>query len=171
MIDNSVDTLAVSIDKKKQAVTTQSQELEALEARLRQTEELLKEKASKSPPQRNGSGRNSPRRRTPLPANFGTPLNDGNERGPASPTSPLARFVPSGPSTTPGDSGEPGPLSGGDAQSDNVPSPVKQDGGDFVIVDRAGDDGKLDGAQEYSRKESHGLPQARNRPPPPPSGH
>ncbi|KAI9777092.1 MAG: hypothetical protein M1839_009048 [Geoglossum umbratile] len=161
MIDNSVDTLAVSIDKKKQAVSSQSQELEALEARLRQTEELLKEKAasSKSPP-RNGSGHNSPRRRAPLPANFGIPPNESDERDAASPTSPLARFAPAG------------PLSGG-GRSDAIapPSGAQQDGSDFVMVDRTEDGREVNQTQDHQRNGNDELSRSRNRPPPSLSKH
>ncbi|KAI9770722.1 MAG: hypothetical protein M1840_002972 [Geoglossum simile] len=167
MIDSSVDTLAVSVDKKKQAVSSQSQELEALEARLRHTEELLKEKAasSKSPLQ-NGSGRSSPRRRTPLPTSFGIPLNKGDEKDTVSPNSPLARFASSGPLSS--DCDAPRPLPKSDARSDTLPSPMKthQDGGDFVMVDRTEDSEKID-----REKNGNELPQPRSRLLPPLSKH
>ncbi|KAL8736402.1 MAG: hypothetical protein Q9166_000194 [cf. Caloplaca sp. 2 TL-2023] len=43
-MDTNLDGLVQSVEQKKQAVSSQSQELEALEARLRETEEKLKEK-------------------------------------------------------------------------------------------------------------------------------
>jgi hypothetical protein len=161
---------SLTSQSRKQAVSTQSQELEALEARLRQTEELLKQKASKSPPQENGGGCNSPRRRAPLPANFGTARNEGDS---ASPTSPPARPAPSGSPTAPSDSDDPRTLSKSDAQLEDMTSPMKerQDGGDFVIVDRAEGDEKLNGDQVYQKNGSDGLPHPRNRPPTPPSEH
>lgn len=45
---------------RKQAVTTQTQELEALEARLREAEDRLKKASSNSPPQRKDGQRRSP---------------------------------------------------------------------------------------------------------------
>ncbi|KAA6415038.1 MAG: hypothetical protein FRX48_01789 [Lasallia pustulata] len=47
MIDSNLAGLAQSVEQKKQAVSSQSQELEALEARIRETEERLKQKQSK----------------------------------------------------------------------------------------------------------------------------
>jgi hypothetical protein len=144
---------------RKQAVSSQSQELEALEARLRHTEELLKEKAASSKnPLQNGSGRSSPRRRTPLPTGFGAPLNKGDEKDTVSPNSPLARFAPSGPLSGGSDAPRPSPKS--DAQPDTIPSPTKaqQDGGDFVMVDRTEDE------NIGSEKDGNGLSQPRGRP-------
>jgi hypothetical protein len=45
---------------RKQAVTTQTQELEALELRLREAEDRLKQASSNSPPRRKDSQRRSP---------------------------------------------------------------------------------------------------------------
>jgi hypothetical protein len=45
---------------RKQAVSTQTQELEALEARLREAEDRLKQASSNSPPRRKNSERRSP---------------------------------------------------------------------------------------------------------------
>jgi hypothetical protein len=45
---------------RKQAVTTQTQELEALEARLRAAEDRLKQAGGSSPPRRKDSQRRSP---------------------------------------------------------------------------------------------------------------
>jgi hypothetical protein len=50
---------------RKQAVTTQTQELEALEARLRAAEDRLKQAKSNSPPRRK-----DPQRRSPLEGTF-----------------------------------------------------------------------------------------------------
>lgn len=66
---------------RKQAVSTQTSELEALEARLKATEERLK-KAGVSPPGKSSTGRSSPRLRVPL---SGDTFKDGEQ-----PTSPLA---------------------------------------------------------------------------------
>ncbi|MCJ1372864.1 hypothetical protein MMC20_004090 [Loxospora ochrophaea] len=92
-MDNSLDGLVESVEQKKKAVTSQSQELEALEARLRETEERLKLKQSRSssPAPRN-SGYNSPLRQPP----FGRVINGKeNDRLPAAVTSPLATQPPS----------------------------------------------------------------------------
>jgi hypothetical protein len=45
---------------RKQAVTTQTQELEAIERRLREAEDRLKQAATNSPPRRKDSQRRSP---------------------------------------------------------------------------------------------------------------
>lgn len=66
---------------RKQAVSTQTSELEALEARLKATEERLK-KAAASPPGKSSTGRSSPRSRAPL---SGETFQEGEQ-----PTSPLA---------------------------------------------------------------------------------
>ncbi|KAF2470679.1 uncharacterized protein BDR25DRAFT_225239 [Lindgomyces ingoldianus] len=60
-IDSSIDVLDKTVHQKKQAVTSRAQELEALEARLRETEERLKQ-ARSSPPSytRKDSERQSP---------------------------------------------------------------------------------------------------------------
>lgn len=46
--------------RRKQAVTSQTQELEALEARLREAEDRLKQASANSPPQRKDGQRRSP---------------------------------------------------------------------------------------------------------------
>ncbi|KAF2115617.1 hypothetical protein BDV96DRAFT_612320 [Lophiotrema nucula] len=58
-IDGDLDTLDKTVHQKKQAVTTHTQELEALERRLRETEERLN-KAKTSPSNRKDSQRRSP---------------------------------------------------------------------------------------------------------------
>ncbi|KAF1962793.1 hypothetical protein CC80DRAFT_97700 [Byssothecium circinans] len=65
-LDGAPDLLDLdkNVHQKKQAVTTHSQELEALEAKLRETEERLKQ-AKTSPPRRKDS-----QRRTPVQAAF-----------------------------------------------------------------------------------------------------
>lgn len=47
--DSSLDGLVQSVQLKKEAVNSQTQELQALEARLRETEERLKERQSRDP--------------------------------------------------------------------------------------------------------------------------
>lgn len=63
-LDGGIDTLDKTVHQKKQIVSSHSQELEALEARLRETEERLK-LAKSSPPRRKDS-----QRRTPVQASF-----------------------------------------------------------------------------------------------------
>lgn len=62
---------------RKQAVSSQSQELEALEARLRETEERLKQKQTKISSYPDVGGRqSSPHRRQPVGTAFGTHEDD-----------------------------------------------------------------------------------------------
>lgn len=63
---------------RKQAVNSQSQELQALEARLRETEERLIEQQSRtsSPAGRGANGTSSPHRRQPLSRAFSGQEND-----------------------------------------------------------------------------------------------
>ncbi|KZM19201.1 uncharacterized protein EKO05_0006413 [Ascochyta rabiei] len=49
-LDSSLDTLDKTVHDKKQAVSTQAQELEALHKRLREAEERLNKAAATSPP-------------------------------------------------------------------------------------------------------------------------
>ncbi|KAF2708477.1 hypothetical protein K504DRAFT_308103 [Pleomassaria siparia CBS 279.74] len=58
-LDGGLDLLDKNVHQKKQAVTTHTQELEALEARLRATEERLKQ-AKSSPPSHKDSQHRSP---------------------------------------------------------------------------------------------------------------
>jgi len=64
-IENSVADLDEQVDKRKQIITTQTTELEALEARIREMEQLLKTQAPQ--PSRRPSG--SPRAQRPPVAN------------------------------------------------------------------------------------------------------
>ncbi len=80
------------MDRKK-AVSSQSQELEALEARLRETEERLKQTRSRnSSPSSPGNGRNTAHRRPPVGRAFS---GQGGEVEQAVATSPLATQPPS----------------------------------------------------------------------------
>jgi uncharacterized coiled-coil protein SlyX len=49
-LDDDLDTLDKTVNEKKQAVSTQTQELEALQARLREAEERLNQARTSSPP-------------------------------------------------------------------------------------------------------------------------
>lgn len=62
-IDGGLDLLDKNVHQKKQAVTDHTQQLEALEARLKETEERLKE-VQTSPPRRKDSQRRTPRQDT-----------------------------------------------------------------------------------------------------------
>jgi hypothetical protein len=68
---------------RKRVVSTQTSELEALEARIKATEERLKAKQAGISLSRTPSGRSSPQQRTPLGDTFGSPP-------PHHPISPLA---------------------------------------------------------------------------------
>lgn len=59
-LDGDIDTLDKNVHQKKQAVNTQTQELEALEAKLREAEDRLNQAKSNSPPRRKDSQRRSP---------------------------------------------------------------------------------------------------------------
>ncbi|KAL5384329.1 hypothetical protein DPSP01_005476 [Paraphaeosphaeria sporulosa] len=63
-LDGGIDLLDKTVHQKKQAVSTHTQELEALEAKLRETEERLNQ-ARNSPPRRKDS-----QRRTPVEGTF-----------------------------------------------------------------------------------------------------
>ncbi|KAJ4355919.1 uncharacterized protein N0V89_003944 [Didymosphaeria variabile] len=58
-LDGGIDLLDKNVHQKKQAVTTHAQELEALEAKLRETEARLNQ-ARNSPPRRKDSQRRTP---------------------------------------------------------------------------------------------------------------
>jgi uncharacterized coiled-coil protein SlyX len=82
-IDNCVADLDAVVSEKKKVVSNQTSELEALEARLRATEERLKKASGGSPPPK-PSGRSSPHPRTPLADTFAASPTKA-----ATPTSPL----------------------------------------------------------------------------------
>lgn len=84
-LDGDLDTLDKTVHQKKQAVSTQTQELEALEARLRAAEERLSQATGNSPPRRKDS-----QRRTPIQGVF----SDQDKAGLQNPSSPLAQNNP-----------------------------------------------------------------------------
>ncbi|RFU23546.1 hypothetical protein B7463_g12792, partial [Scytalidium lignicola] len=86
-IDNSIADLDAAVFEKKKAVSTQTSELEALEARLRETEERLKAKqAAATDPARRHSGMGSPRTRAALGDAFNKRQDgEGDNRQPTSP--------------------------------------------------------------------------------------
>ncbi|KAF2190596.1 hypothetical protein K469DRAFT_721501 [Zopfia rhizophila CBS 207.26] len=63
-LDGGLDKLDKNVHQKKQAVSSHTQELEALEARLRETEERLKQAKSSPPAARKNSQRRTPIRGT-----------------------------------------------------------------------------------------------------------
>jgi len=79
-LDGDLDTLDKTVHQKKQAVTTQTQELQALEARLRAAEERLQQAKGTSPLRRKDS-----QRRTPVEAVFPDKLTAGNPAPAADP--------------------------------------------------------------------------------------
>ena len=81
-------------EPRKQAVSSQNAELEALEAKLRETEERLKEQRSRtsSPAGRAAGLAHSPHRRQPLGNTFHGQENDRLQQGVG--TSPLASQLP-----------------------------------------------------------------------------
>ncbi|KAL5119017.1 hypothetical protein ACEQ8H_003146 [Pleosporales sp. CAS-2024a] len=66
-LDGDLDTLDKTVHEKKQAVSTQTQELEALELRLREAEERLKQAKASSPPRRKDSQRAQDKARMDAP--------------------------------------------------------------------------------------------------------
>lgn len=112
-MDSNLEDLAQSVEQKygmlaaaldpiltrsrKQAVTSQSQELETLEAKLKDTEERLRQRQS-LPASKAVDGSNASHRRTPLGDTFSDQKND---RSKASASSPLATQPPNPSSISP----------------------------------------------------------------------
>lgn len=91
-MDSNLDGLVQSVQLKKEAVDSQTQELQALEARLRDTEDRLKERQSRDPSLAGrNNGTNSINRRQPLNNTFSGQENDRLE---SSTTSPQATQAP-----------------------------------------------------------------------------
>lgn len=59
-IDGGLDEVHATVHEKKQAVTSHTQQLEEIEARLRETEERLRQAKSSPPPARKDSQRRAP---------------------------------------------------------------------------------------------------------------
>ncbi|RQM04963.1 hypothetical protein DH86_00003702, partial [Scytalidium sp. 3C] len=127
-IDNSIADLDAAVFEKKRAVSSQTSELEALEARLRETEERLKAKqAVASDPTRRHSGMGSPRTRQALGDTFNRRQDGEGEN--RSPSSPLAAThentkTPSRPPTGGAMPPTPGASEDYDRPAGNPPSPV-----------------------------------------------
>lgn len=176
MIDSSLDGLSQSVEQKcariptledhldlqslqrkpcmtdcvhrKKAVSSQSQELEALEARLRETEERLRQKQSRtSSPSSLNSGRNTPHRRQAIGRAFSE---QRSEKEQAIATSPLATQPVASQSRPPT----------GKAPSYSVPpmpgampqTPGETGTSDYVMVDE-------DGAQQRGKTSVNGFNQ------------
>ncbi|KAI9760754.1 MAG: hypothetical protein M4579_001492 [Chaenotheca gracillima] len=77
-IEGDLGGLSETVEQKKQAVTTQSQELQALEERLRKTEEALKLKQQAT--QQHNPSRNNSNRRAPLEGAFDPPPDQTRQR-------------------------------------------------------------------------------------------
>ncbi|MCJ1368222.1 hypothetical protein MMC16_007363 [Acarospora aff. strigata] len=146
MIDNSLDGLKQSVEKKwafinilpqiaklrKKAVSSQSQELEALEARLRETEERLKQRRSRtSSPSSSNNARNTSHRRPGIGRAFG---GRGSETEPASVTSPLAGHPPISQSPPSTDLSSPHPVLPMPGAMPQTPGETGS--GDYVMVNR-----------------------------------
>ncbi|CAF9935781.1 MAG: hypothetical protein ALECFALPRED_006550 [Alectoria fallacina] len=92
-MDRNLDGLVQSVQLKKEAVNSQTQELQALEARLRDTEQRLREQQSRDPsPAGKNDGTNSSDRRQPLGNTFSGQENNG--RPESSTTGPRATQAP-----------------------------------------------------------------------------
>ncbi|KAI9847381.1 MAG: hypothetical protein M1837_002569 [Sclerophora amabilis] len=76
-IESDLGNLSQTVEQKKKEVTSQSQELEAIEARLRKTEEELRRKQSAT--NRATSSRTNSDRRVPLNAAFDPPPEDNTQ--------------------------------------------------------------------------------------------
>ncbi|KAK2752163.1 hypothetical protein FQN55_008053 [Onygenales sp. PD_40] len=100
MLDSEVDHLTTSVHYKKQLVTIQNRELEALEARIREAENRLKQSESRSAsPEDNSNGRDSPQRRQATSGAFSSG-EDANKSDGGSPlSSPTSERHRSGGST------------------------------------------------------------------------
>ncbi|RMZ74291.1 alpha beta hydrolase fold-3 [Pyrenophora seminiperda CCB06] len=109
-LDKGLEILDKTVLEKKHAVSTQTRELEALEARLRAAEERLNQAKSNSPPSRKDS-----QRRTPVEASFSDQDKARLEEG----SSPLAQKSTNMPGALP-----------------ETPTPSSTTSTDYVLVER-----------------------------------
>lgn len=149
-------------------MSSQSQELEALEARLRETEERLKQRQSRaSSPAAAGSGRKSTHRRPGIGRTFG---GEGSEQEQAPATSPLAAqplSSQSRPSTGKAPSYTVPPMPGAMPET---PGDIGKS--DYGMVDRGGGTQQYEGFNPNGFDQGHQgdfAPQPTRRPPPKPS--
>ena len=119
---------------RKKAISSQSAELQALEVRLRETEERLKERQSKSSsPALGGSAYSSPHRRPPIGRTFSGQENDRRQARAYNPpaTQPLSQARP--PNAKMGSYSRPIVPGGTPETRQDNPSP------DCVMVDQTAD--------------------------------
>ncbi|CAE7025158.1 hypothetical protein CFE70_003568 [Pyrenophora teres f. teres 0-1] len=110
-LDEGLEMLDKTVLEKKHAVTTQTRELEALEARLRAAEERLNQAKGNSPPARKDS-----QRRTPVEASFS---DQDKARLEEASSSPLAQKSANMPGALP-----------------DTPTPSSTTSADYVLVER-----------------------------------
>ncbi|KAF2808690.1 uncharacterized protein BDZ99DRAFT_389336 [Mytilinidion resinicola] len=115
--DGDLDTLDRTVHQKKQIVSTHTQELEALEAKLRETEERLNK--AKTSPTAAFSRKNS-QRRTPIQGTFA----EADKARTSESNSPLSQSENTMPGSMPGAMPE---------------TPQSHNGRDYVMVDRHDD--------------------------------
>lgn len=150
------------------AVSTQTKELEALEARLRRTEELLKQKQSTTSLRAPDSGRNSPHRRTPLGNPFAAPPSEDDEKEQAPVASPLsrnpleqARSRPATAKSVAPPTHEAPPIPG-----DFPITPSESTNGDYVVVDRVENTVEPERPKSSHRYKRTPMTSPPSRPPP-----
>ncbi|KAF2497701.1 hypothetical protein BU16DRAFT_525316 [Lophium mytilinum] len=133
--DGDLDTLDRTVHQKKQIVSTHTQELEALEAKLRETEERLN-KAKTSPPA--AFSRKNSQRRTPIQGTFA----EADKARAPEPSSPLSQVsnVPQAGS----ENALPGPMPGAMPET-----PLSNNSREYVMVDSH--DGQANGEGESVR--------------------
>jgi len=147
-IDNSLADLDAAVDQKKKAVSSQTSELEALEARLRATEERLKQRQATNgqPPH----GAHSPRQRAPLGDMFTSPAQGADAAGSARPLS--NEYMQKTSTRPPASKRQEPPTMSIPLSSNLTPTPSFSEGGptdeveigtripsDYVIVGKDGD--------------------------------
>lgn len=100
-IDDSIADLDAKVFEKKQALSSQTSELEALEARLRATEERLKARqaASAAPSRQSTSGRSSPRPQAPIAGNTFAQTATRADKSTNPPSSEVGNRIPVRPAT------------------------------------------------------------------------
>lgn len=162
--------LNINNKSRKKAVSTQSQELEALEARLKETEERLKQRQSMTFPSPTGiNSRTGYHRRPPIDRTFSIENAENGQRTASSAWAMNSPAMESSSSETPAQpSYDAPPVPGAlpETPSDNTAS-------DYVVVDR---DGETKGNRKYWVSTSDEptpekvAPQPTRKPPPQPTG-
>jgi len=151
-IDGDLDTLDRTVHQKKQAVSTHTQELQALEAKLRETEERLKQANTSQP----AFSRKNSQRRTPIHGTFteaekartsepNSPLSQVTTAPPRRPAQLEPQTTSEQPSLAPTSGAFPGPMPGA------MPgTPRSYTSREYVMVDRP-DEGQANGDGEGVR--------------------